>query len=182
MTKDELYILSYYRASELAGSLLFGKLAMYTDIDELRIPLTEQCSEEAKHAWLLTETIHNLGEVPLKITDTFQSEIAKEFGMPRNILEILCLTQVFEERVLDHYINHMNMKGLNPRIKQTLQSMIADEEGHVDWIEKELGRYIDKNGASQVNQCMKRIRTIDKIVHNKLSVNEPFSRYFKEIL
>ena len=61
LSAEELHILSFYRASELAGSMLLGKLALHTNHDHLRVPLTEQCLEEAKHAWMLTQTIDKLG-------------------------------------------------------------------------------------------------------------------------
>jgi len=182
ISQEELYILSYYRVSELAGALLFGRMAMHTNVDTLRIPLTEQCSEEAKHAWLITETIQKLGAVPLKITETFQSEIAKEFGMPENILEILCLTQIFEVRVLDHYIKHTKLLKLNPLIKKTLNKMIEDESGHVSWIAEELKKYKKEYGKEKVNRIMNRVKKVDALVLRKLSHSSPFKEYFKELL
>ncbi|HUP18464.1 MAG TPA: hypothetical protein VM778_00775, partial [Gemmatimonadota bacterium] len=55
--ENELWLLSYYHASELAGALVMGRLAAQTDDDELRVRLTEHCAEEANHAWLWTRTI-----------------------------------------------------------------------------------------------------------------------------
>ena len=46
ISRDELEVLSFYRASELAGSVLFGRLALQTTIDELRGPLTRHCLED----------------------------------------------------------------------------------------------------------------------------------------
>src|SRR3989338_9989623 len=100
VSKEELYILSYYRAGELAGAVLFGRMAIVTDIDEIRILITKHCLEEAKHGWIWTKTIQDLGHIPLKVTNVYQTEYGKEFGMPKNTLEILCLTQVLEKRVL----------------------------------------------------------------------------------
>ncbi|HET6761423.1 MAG TPA: hypothetical protein VFH13_04945, partial [Gemmatimonadaceae bacterium] len=57
ITENELWLLSYYRESELAGGLLMGRLARETDDDDLRVRLTEHCAEEAGHAWAWTETI-----------------------------------------------------------------------------------------------------------------------------
>ena len=182
MSKDELYILSFYRASELAGALLFGRLAMHTNVNELRAPLTEQCSEEAKHAWMITQTIQELGEEPLKITETFQSEIAAEFGMPSSVLEVLGLTQVFEERVLDHYRKHIKLPGLNPKIKVTLESMLEDEEGHVDWIQKQLNAFAKKNGQEEVDKLLERVKAVDEAVIARFASKEPFKTYFKELI
>ncbi len=107
MSPEELHILSFYRASELAGSMLLGKLALHTNHDHLRVPLTEQCLEEAKHAWMLTETIHKLGAVPVKITQTYQSELGKIYGFPDSTVDILCLTRVLEVVALETYQKHV---------------------------------------------------------------------------
>lgn len=178
MSDDQLYVLSFYRASELAGSLLFGQLAMHTGYDELRTPLTEQCSEEARHAWLVNETIVALGGSPIKVEKTFQSEIAKIFGMPTGIVDILCLTKVFEERVLEHYQKHASMKSEAPRIIAMLNEMIEDESGHVDWIEEALKQYEDQGASEKLRQAQE----IDKQIYAKLIKEPVFARYFKEIL
>ncbi len=178
ISKEELHVLSYYRAGELNGAVLFGKLALVTDIDEIRIPLTRHCLEEAEHGWLWTKIIKDLGHVPMKITSTYQTEYGKEFGMPQNILEILCLTQILEKRVLSHFIKHLSMPNLNPIIKEALQKMIEDEQGHLDWIKKKLDNF-DKR---QSDEIMERLSEIDKKVYEKMASQSPFKEYFGEIL
>ena len=178
MSEDLLYILSYYRASELAGSLLFGQLAMHTSYDELRTPLTEQCSEEAHHAWLVNQTIVEMGGTPLRIADTFQTEIAKIYGMPKSVVDILCLTKVFEERVLGHYQKHASMKNEDPRVVATLNSIIEDESGHVDWIETALEQYVDQGAEEKLKQAQE----IDAKVYEKLVKQPVFARYFEGAL
>ena len=178
VSNDELHILSYYRAGELNGAVLFGKLALVTDIDEIRIPLTRHCLEEAEHGWLWTKAIEDLGHIPIKITNTYQTEYGKEFGMPKNVLEILCLTQILEKRVLSHFIKHLSMPNLNPIIKEALQKMIEDEQGHLAWIKKELDKF-DKEESSKI---MKKLLDIDQKVYNKIASQSPFKEYFGEIL
>src|SRR3989344_7163057 len=121
ISDQELFVLSYYRASELAGAMLFGRLAFHTSIDAYRVPLTEHSMEEAQHAWLWTKAIRDLGHTPLKVTHTYQTEYGKLFGMPQNILEIFCLTQVFEKRTLDQFTKHLNLPNTHPLIKKALQ-------------------------------------------------------------
>jgi hypothetical protein len=82
---DELWALSYYRASELAGALLFGRLARSTADDELAVFLTEHFAEEARHAWLWTDTIRRLGHVPVRIRETYQSRYARAIGIPASV-------------------------------------------------------------------------------------------------
>jgi bacterioferritin (cytochrome b1) len=154
VSPEELHILSFYRASELAGSMLLGKLALHTNHDHMRVPLTEQCLEEAKHAWMLTETIHRLGSIPVKITHTYQSELGKIYGVPDGTVDILCLTRVLEVVALETYQKHVAMRGVTPAVKETLQAIIEDEVGHIDWIQAELDKYARGPDGEKVRQAI----------------------------
>lgn len=183
ISNDELYVLSYYRAGELAGSLLFGRMAFHTNIDRIRAPLTRHCLEEAEHAWLWTETIRQLGHDPLKVTETYQSEYAREFGMPKNMLEVFCLTQVLERRVLSHFQMHLQRPGTHPAICNALQKMIDDEQGHLGWIWEELQAYDRDNradGEAAVKGTMDRLEEIDRRVYGRLVDSAPFDTYFAD--
>jgi hypothetical protein len=101
--------------------------------------------------------------------------------MPKNILEIFCLTQVFEKRTLDHFTKHLNMPGTHPLVRQALQKMIDDESGHLGWIREELDNYSQTHGPGVVEKTMKHLEEIDKKVYERLSKTESFKTYFKEL-
>lgn len=174
----ELYILSYYRASELAGSVLFGRLALHTNIDGVRAQLTRHCFEEAEHAWLWTKAITELGSVPQKVTNTYQTEYGKEFGMPQNTLEIFCLTQVLEKRALGHFELHLARPNNHPVIARTLEKMIEDEKGHLSWIRKELDKHSARFGAEEVDSILARLEDIDRSVAKRLLSQSPYREFF----
>jgi len=182
ISDQELYILSYYRASELTGGLLFGKLALHTSIDKYRSPLTQHCAEETGHAWLWTKLIHDLGHRPVKVTHTYQTEYGNLFGLPENMLEVFCLTQVFEKRVMDHFIKHRDLPHTHPKVKAVLQQMIEDETGHIGWIRKELDLYEQENGKEKLDVMMKRVEEVDEQIYNSLAQTQPFKEYFKDLL
>src|SRR3977135_1852985 len=94
ITEKELWLLSYYRESELAGALLMGRLARGTDDDDLRVRLTEHCAEEARHAWAWTETILRVGGTPRRVSETYQSRYHAAVGNTSNLLEGCALTPV----------------------------------------------------------------------------------------
>jgi demethoxyubiquinone hydroxylase (CLK1/Coq7/Cat5 family) len=179
ISEQELYILSFYRASELAGGLLFGKIAFHTDIDELRIPLTRHAAEEVEHGWYWTKTIKDLGLIPIKVTRTYQTEYGKEFGMPTSLLEILCLTQVLEKRVVDHFTIHLNRPNTHPIIAETLQGMLDDESHHLNWIKVRLDKYSEEHGPKEVDTLMKHLHEIDDKVYKIFKTDERFSGFLK---
>lgn len=178
ISEVELYILSYYRACELAGAILFGKLALHTTIDAIRIPLTQHCLEEAEHAWRWTDTIRALGRTPIRVIQTYQSEYGKEFGLPHNTLEILCLTQVFELRTVDHFRRHLALPQASPPVRSALQQMIDDESGHLSWVRDELDRYAAVHGANAVDDVMGKLKAVDERVYARLMAREPFQSFF----
>ena len=148
ISENDLWILSYYRESELAGALVMGKLARETDDDELRVNLTQHCAEEAHHAWLWTETILKVGGTPKRVAETYQTRYYAEIGMPASLLEILTLTQVFERRVIRHFRAHLKWPKVHPAVAETLHRMIEDEVGHISWVKDRLDRYAADRGEA----------------------------------
>ena len=170
ISDNELWLLSYYRESELSGALLFGKLARRTNDDDLRIQLTRHCADEAMHAWLWTRTILEVGGVPRQVAETYQNRYCREIGLPKSMLEILAMTQVFEKRVLEHFREHLERPGTLPAVAATLRTMIDDERGHVDWIRERLNRHAELEGSESVETMLRRFEEIDRRIYADLSV------------
>jgi acyl carrier protein len=168
ISENELWLLSYYRESELAGALLMGRLARETDDDDLRVRLTEHCAEEARHAWAWTECIERVGGTPRKVSETYQSRYHAAVGNPTNLLEVLALTQVFERRVVRHFRAHLSWPGTHPEIKHTLQQLIDEEAGHIRWVKDRLDAYAAANGQAVVDEMMERFKRVDEEVYNGL--------------
>lgn len=166
--ENELWILSYYRESELTGALVMGRLARCTDDDDLRVKLTEHCAEEANHAWLWTETILEVGGRPLRVSETYQSRYYARVGQPTTVLEVLALTQVFEKRVLRHFRDHLRRPDIHPAVARTLQRMVREEAGHIGWVKDRLDRCAGELGAATVQETLRRFGEIDREVYADL--------------
>jgi len=165
ISENDLWILSYYRESELAGGLVMGRLARETDDDDLRVHLTEHCAEEAYHAWLWTQTILKVGGTPKRVAETYQTRYYAEIGMPTSLLEILTLTQVFERRVIRHFRAHLKWPDVHPTVVETLHRMIEDEVGHISWVKDRLDRYAAEKGEAIVAETMRRFTDVDERVY-----------------
>ena len=168
ISAEELWVLSYYRESELAGSLLFGRLARRTSDDELRVFLTRHFAEEARHAWLWTETIRALGAMPQRIEQTYQSEYGKEFGIPASMTEVLLLTERFEKRVQSHFSLHLR-RTRHERVRNTLEGMLREEEGHLGWIETRLGAL---EGNVEIERLREQLAAIDDRIYARMRERE----------
>jgi acyl carrier protein len=168
ISENELWILSYYRESELAGALIMGRLARDTDDDDLRVHLTEHCAEEAHHAWLWTRTILEVGGTPRRVSETYQSRYYAEIGSPKSVLEVLALTQVFEKRVLSHFKAHLRQPETHPVVAATLEQMISDEAGHIGWVKRRLDRCARERDEGAVRATLRWFATIDQRVYTDL--------------
>ena len=168
ISENELWLLSYYRESELAGALLMGRLARETDDDDLRVRLTEHCAEEARHAWAWTETILKVGGTPKHVSETYQSRYHAAVGNPASLLEVLALTQIFERRVVRHFRAHLSWPGTHVEVRRTLQQLIDEETGHIRWVKDRLDAYAAANGEAAVDEMMNRFKRIDEEVYREL--------------
>ena len=167
ITDRELTLLNFYRASELQGGLILGKLVEHVRDPELILRLTEHSAEEVMHAQLWTETIVAVGGRPRPTSDTYQARYAAVIGTPTSLLEVLVLTQVFERGVYRHFVRHLRRLGTHQRVQATLRRMLDDERGHLSWVQEWLGR---QTGARRtaIPALMRRYTAVDAAIHAQL--------------
>ncbi|GAC1648027.1 MAG: hypothetical protein NVS4B3_03010 [Gemmatimonadaceae bacterium] len=168
VSENELWTLSYYRESELQGAIILGRLARDTDDDELRVHLTEQCSEEALHAWLWTQAILAVGGTPRRVRETYQSRCRAAIGQPTGMLELLVLTQIVERRAMGHFRTHLRVPGTHAVIAATLERLIDDKAGHLGWVQEWLDRYEEVHGAGSVTVVARRFAAADRRVYSEV--------------
>lgn len=180
--RSELWILSYYRVSEIAGAMLFGKVARRIKDDTLRVLLTKHFADEARHAWVWTDCITKVGGIPLEIPNTYQSRYGAETGVPTNELELLGITQIFEKRVINQYRAHQKRKGTHPTVAAALQDIMVDEQWHLKWVKDELKKLETKFGKSKVADTLEHYRAIDERVYAEIAPyeNEPWKIFGKD--
>ena len=75
----------YYREGELHGAELLLRLIKKMDHDpQAQIKMTLHAADEARHAWLWTKRIHELGAVPVPVSKGYQDRIGMR-TIPRKI-------------------------------------------------------------------------------------------------
>ena len=163
----ELALLNFYRASELHGGLVLGRLVEHVRDSELMLRLTAHSAEEVLHAQLWTETIVAVGGRPTPTSDTYQARYAAAIGVPTSIVEVLTLTQVFERSVYRHFVAHLRRPVTHPRVQATLRRMLDDERGHLSWVREWLDRQTGARRAA-VPALMRRYAVIDAAIHAQL--------------
>lgn len=167
ITDRELTLLNFYRASELHGGLVLGRLVQHVRDPQLIMRLTEHSAEEIMHALLWTQAILAVGGQPRPTSDTYQARYAAALGAPTSLLEVLTLTQVFERGVYRHFVTHLRRPGTHPIVQATLRRMLADERGHLSWVKEWLDGQTGARRAA-VPVLMKRYEDIDDEIRKQL--------------
>lgn len=165
--EDDLWILSFYRTSEISGALFFGRLAKTLKPGPIQRDMTKHFSDESLHAWYWTECIEKLGSHPLKLDQSYQDQYIAAAGLPANIMEVLAITQVFEKRVIGQYSLHSAVPRLDPEIKATLRRIMEDEKWHIEWIRDALKAMEPEYGRDRIEATIRRFTEADREVYEK---------------
>ena len=171
---QEILTYSYYRDGELRGSnLIFRLHRIMADDGESQIMLSEHLADETRHAWLWTELIKNMGAEPVKVTDGYQVRIGKRAGVPRNVVDLLALTIVVEQRALKRYVEHMKHPDCPKRALEVLEQVTKDEGWHIDWIRNKARELAAKQGdPERADRALEKYRQIDREVWAELEAME----------
>lgn len=169
----EIATFSYYRNAEQHGSNLLFRLLKRMDDPDAQIMLSEHLADETRHAWLWTQRIVRAGYKPLEVEDGYQTRIARLAGLPRDLIDLLALTIVVEQRALRRYQKHLKTPGLDEDTADVLREVTKDEGWHIDWIRK-YGRNLahESGEETRFDAAVARFREIDEKVTAELEAAE----------
>jgi len=182
LNENDLWILSYYRYSEISGALFFGSLLKVFRTGTVGRDLTKHAADESAHAWYWTQAINEHGQEPVRVDKTYQEQYMDAIGMPVSLMEILAVTQTFEKRVINQYARHAQMDGLDPITAATLKKIMEDEKWHIQWIQQALKDLEPDYGKDVIDSTLKRYADADKEVYartlaeNDQRIEEMFTR------
>lgn len=169
----EVAVFSYYRNAEQHGANLLFRLLRHLEDADAQIALSQHLADETRHAWLWTERIVRAGQKPLVICDGYQTRIGRAAGMPRDVVDLLALTVVVEQRALRRYQQHLRRPNLDPDTEQVLRAVTQDEGWHIDWIRK-YGRQLaeERGQRERFDEAIAKYRKIDAEVVAHLEAAE----------
>jgi hypothetical protein len=173
VTQDELWLLSFYRVSEIGGALFFGRLARTIKAGALQSDLTRHFADEARHAALWTRCIEAVGGEAIALENAYQDRYLAAAGLPANLMEVFALTQVFEQRVLRQYSHHRAMAELHPAVLEALTTIMEDEKWHIAWIRSALERMAGEWGEDAIRATVRRFQAADQSIYDALAAEAP---------
>jgi bacterioferritin (cytochrome b1) len=169
MDENELWMLSYYRVSEIGGAMFFGRLARTLPPGMIQSDMTQHFADEAQHAALWTKCIRDMGAEPVRVAGAYQDQYLAATGKPANLMEVLAITQVFEQRVLRQYSHHLAMPEAPEPVRNTLLKIMDDERWHISWIRRELQQMESRYGRAEIQETLRRMQIADREVYNKMT-------------
>jgi hypothetical protein len=166
VAENELWLLSYYRSSEINGALFFGRVAR-TVRGPLQVDVTHHFADEASHARYWTQCISNLGHTAIKQNRSYQDQYLEAVGAPASLMEVMAITQVFEKRVIGQYHRHLRLPGTHPEVRQTIDLIMRDERWHVKYVREALAAMADRYGPELIEETLARYTAADEEVYAK---------------
>ena len=177
LTDRELWLVNFYRNSELHGALLMGRLARTVSDNALLVEMTAHCATEARHAAMLSRTIAAAGGRLDPTIAPIQERYSAEGGIPSALVDILVLSETLERRVRDSYHRHLAEEAPHPAVHETLTAIVAEMEAkrgaeHAGWIDQA----IERLDAAQVAAARQKWQEVDRKVAASLvrSLDERF--------
>lgn len=168
-----LLTMNFYRDAELRGARLLMNLHRHLLDGDSQMKLSRHLADEVRHAWLWTERIGELGGMPIAIDSGYQRRMGQRAGVPRDVTELLALTLVAERRAIDRYREHASRPGVDEGTLAVLNSVTADEQWHLDWVEAKLRALSEhRGGAKYVANLVERYEAIDREVYASLQADE----------
>lgn len=169
----DVAMFAFYRNAEQHGANLLFRLLKHLHDPDAQAMLSQHLAEETQHAWLWTDRILRAGFKPIVVTDGYQTRIGRAAGIPRDIVDLLALTVVVEQRALRRYQRHLRRPNLDADTEQVLRKVTADEAWHIDWIRKHGRELAEERGDPQrFDESIKKFRAIDEEVTKELEARE----------
>ncbi|MGH7961777.1 MAG: ferritin-like domain-containing protein [Candidatus Binatia bacterium] len=169
-------LFNYYRDAELRGADLILRLMNRADDLNLQEPLTRHLADEAQHVWLWTERIRALGGQPVPIDDRYHRYLRRKAGLSTDMLELLALIFVVEERTNKRYAEHATRPDIDPETLKVLSEIQADEAWYLAWVTEKLRDLEQSEGKERVAATLSRYRALEAEAFAELLAAEQKAR------
>lgn len=163
-------IFSYYRDAELHGANLLLRLIKLMDDPDAQVKLSLHVAEETNHAWLWTKRITDMGALPQRVRDGYQTRIGRR-TVPRTLIDLLALTIVVEERAFSRYKEHAARPNVDEETLKVLDQVTKDEKWHISWVKGKLDEIAAQQpgGKARVDEMMARYREFDELIYAEMA-------------
>jgi rubrerythrin len=125
-------LLNFYWESEIQGlRLVFAMLKQLEDADSLT-NLSRLAADGARHLWLLSKKIVELGGTPMPDSRAHRTRRAGMVRIPKDAAGLLALAVAVKERAYERYASDCPLA--DPAIAELRRTLGEDEKSHLAWL------------------------------------------------
>ena len=169
MHPHEIKLIRQYAINEIAGGIILGQYALKSDNASVRSRLTYHAFDEFKHGWIWTDFLNKKGvdvEGTKGRNDYFDFIAAQE-----DEINFLAAVHVYELRVPFHLGSHMQIRQIDPELKEVVGKIRTDEGYHISWIREHLVKNMESN----------RDHVLDAVRKSENLERDTYARYVNHI-
>lgn len=167
ISENEIWLLSYYRSSEIVGAMFFGRIARLLRPGAVQADVMQHFADEAQHARWFTECMESMDVTPFKLPVAYQDDYLATAGVPTNFMEVLSITQAFEKRILNTYAHHLKVDSTPSPVRRTLERIMRDERWHVQWVRQALRDLEPQYGKETIERTLQRHVDADRETYGR---------------
>jgi len=131
-------LLNFYWEIEIQGlRFVFAMLKQLEDEDSLA-NLTRLAADEARHVWLLSKKIVDLGGTPMPDSRAHRTRRAQMVRIPKDAVELLALAVAAKERAYNRYTMESFLE--DPTLSELRRTIGEDEKSHLAWLREKFAR------------------------------------------
>jgi rubrerythrin len=163
-------LLNFYWETEIQGlRLVFAMLKQLEDEDSLA-NLARLAADEARHLWLLSKQIVDLGGAPMPDSRAHRTRRAQMVRIPKDAAELLALAVAAKERAYNRYAVEFPLE--DRALTELRRTIGEDEKLHLAWLRGKLARV---SGELRSPDCVERYLTAEEAIYAAFTTAQPHS-------
>jgi len=136
---DRCLLLNFYWESKIQGLRLAFTMLRQPEAEDCAADLTRLIADEAKHLWLLSKSIDELGGTPMPDGRAHRTRRSQMARIPKDWAGQLALAVAAKERASSRYTKGFFIEG--ETLAEPWRTIAEDDKSHLAWLKEKLARF-----------------------------------------
>jgi rubrerythrin len=131
-------LLNFHWEAEIQGLRFVFEMLKLLEDEDSQINLARLAADEARHLWLVSKEIVDLGGTPMPDSRAHRMRRAQMVRIPKDAAGLLALAVAAKERACNRYTVGCAVE--DPALTELRQTIAEDEKSHLAWLKEKLAR------------------------------------------
>lgn len=136
-------LLNFYWETKIQGLRLAFAMLRQPEAEDCIANLTRLVADEAKHLWLLSRKIAELGGTPIPDSRVHRMRRGQMARIPKDWSGQLALAVAAKERACSRYTKEFSSEGAT--LTEPWRTIAEDDKSHLTWLKERLARFGGKS-------------------------------------